>query len=226
MIKWTAAIVLLFIIASVVLVIAYRWINPPPTWNMAGAALSGVDVRREWTSIENISPQLVRAVISAEDSRFCEHDGFDMEEIRRAIAEQDDRGYLRGASTISQQTAKNAFLFNGGGLVRKGFEAWFTLLIEQMWPKKRIMEIYLNVAEWGDGIYGAEAAARLRFEVKSSDLSRRQAALLAAVLPSPNKWRVDPPGRYVSRRAGQIEARMGIVRRDGLADCVLGPPKS
>ena len=127
---------------------------------------------------------------------------------------------MRGASTISQQTAKNVFLFNGGGWVRKGFETWFTFLIEKMWSKARIMEIYLNVAEWGDGYYGAEAAAQARFKISAKNLSSRQAALLAAVLPSPNRWKVT--GNYAQQRAGKIQTVMGVVRRDALDRCAIG----
>jgi monofunctional biosynthetic peptidoglycan transglycosylase len=220
LLRWSATAAALFVLVSSALALLFNFVNPPPTVIMAQRALAGVDINRDWTPIERISPNLIDAVIAAEDTRFCQHDGFDVEELRRAVEEQGRRGYLRGASTVSQQTAKNVFLFNDGGFVRKGFEAWFTALIEGFWSKRRIMEVYLNVAEWGDGLFGAEAAAQARFGVSASELTRRQAALLAAVLPSPNRWRVDPPGPYVSRRASQVEARMGIVRRDGLADCV------
>jgi monofunctional biosynthetic peptidoglycan transglycosylase len=163
---------------------------------------------------------MVRAVIAAEDQAFCAHDGFDVKQINKALEEAERGRRLRGASTISQQTAKNVFLFNGGGFVRKGFEAWFTVLIETMWSKPRIMETYLNVAEWGDGIYGVEQAAKERFDVSSKDLTPRQAAALAAVLPNPNNWRVD--GSYASGRRGtQIQSLMAMVKRDGLDDCVV-----
>lgn len=195
---------------------------PPTTLNMLGSTLVGRDVQRDGVSLERISPNLVRAVIAAEDSRFCQHDGIDFDAINQAIRERNAGGRLRGASTISQQTAKNVFLWNGGGFARKGAEAWMTIVIESFWGKARIMETYLNVAEWGDGIYGAEAAAQARFGVSASELTSRQAALLAAVLPNPNEWRLDPAGSYVSGRASTIQQRMGVVQRDGLDACVLG----
>lgn len=194
---------------------------PPTTLNMIGSSIAGRDVQHNSVSLDEISPHLVRAVIAAEDSRFCTHPGIDMDAINQALRERNAGGRLRGASTISQQTAKNVFLWNGGGFVRKGVEAWFTLIIESFWGKARIMDAYLNIAEWGDGIYGAEAAAQARFGVSAADLSPYQAALLASVLPNPNAWRVDPPGNYVSGRASTIQQRMGIVQRDGLAACVL-----
>ncbi|MEE2565247.1 monofunctional biosynthetic peptidoglycan transglycosylase [Hyphobacterium sp. Y6023] len=209
-----------FMLGSVLLVDLAGSFGVPPSILMGQRALQGQDVRREAVKLTRISPHLVHAVIGAEDSRFCSHDGFDTEAIREALADLRSGARRRGASTISQQTAKNLFLWNGGGWVRKGMEAWFTLLIETGWPKRRIMEAYLNIAEWGDGLFGAEAAAQARFGVSAADLSPRQAALLAAVLPNPNEWRVDPPGQYVAGRAGTLEARAGVVRREGFAGCV------
>ena len=211
-----------FILASVVLVDLAGTFGVPPSILMGQRALAGENVRRDAVSMDQISPHLIAAVIGAEDSRFCEHDGFDTEAIREALANLRAGGQRRGASTISQQTAKNVFLWNGGGWVRKGFEVWFTVLIETSWPKRRILEAYLNIAEWGDGIFGAEAAAQARFGVSAADLTPYQAALLAAVLPNPHDWRVDPPGQYVSGRAGTLQARAGVVRREGFAACVLG----
>ena len=161
-------------------------------------------------------------MIAAEDAQFCAHEGIDVAAIQKALEERADGQGLRGASTITQQTAKNAFLWNGGGLARKGAEAWFATLIDFAWGKRRVMEHYLNLAEWGDGLFGAEAAAQARFSKSARDLSMREAALLAAVLPSPNKWRVDPPGPYVRKRTGTLQARMRVVAGEGLAVCVLG----
>lgn len=194
----------------------------PTTANMTLTALSGTGVTHRPVSLSQISPNLVLAVIAAEDSRFCQHGGIDTEAVQKAIDEANRGRRQRGASTISQQTAKNVFLWNGGGMPRKAAEAWMTLFIETVWGKRRIMEHYLNVAEWGDGLYGAEAAAQARFGKSAAQLTRREAALLAAVLPSPNKWRVDPPGPYVSERAGTIQSRMNVVEGEGLAACVLG----
>ncbi len=222
LIKWSAIVAVAFVVLSVTLVFIFGWTGPPPTLNMAGKAMEGVEVRRTWVSLKDMSPHIVRAVIAAEDQSFCTHNGFDVKEIQKALEAAERGRNLRGASTISQQTAKNVFLFNGGGWVRKGFEAYFTVLIEWMWSKPRIMETYLNVAEWGDGIYGIEQAAQERFNVSARDLTPRQAAALAAVLPNPNRWRVD--GSYASGRRGtQIQSLMAMVKRDDLGTCVIGP---
>lgn len=220
--KWTSIAAVSFVGLSLLAVFTIGWTGPPPTFNMAGIAMKGVEVRSKWVDLKDISPHLVRAVIAAEDQNFCTHDGFDMKAIQKAMQDAENGGDLRGASTISQQTAKNVFLWNGGGWVRKGFEAWFTVNVEWMWSKPRIMETYLNVAEWGDGIFGAEMAAQERFGVSAKDLSPRQAAALAAVLPSPNRWKIT--GNYATgRRNTKIQALMGMVRRDGLDKCVVGP---
>lgn len=200
----------------------YRVLPPPGTFVMLERSLDGATIRQDWTPLEKISPHLVRAVIAAEDSRFCLHAGVDVEAIREAAEHNRKSAKRRGGSTISQQTAKNVFLWNGGGYVRKGLEAWFTLVSETIWGKRRTMELYLNVAEWGDGLFGAEAAAQGRFGKSAQDLTRQEAALLAAVLPSPNKWRAVNPGPYVRGRAATIRKRMEIVRREGLDRCVLG----
>ncbi len=216
---WLFGLGAAFAALSAAAALVIGWTGPPPTLNMALKAASGVDVRKTWAPLSEISPHLIRAVIAAEDQRFCTHDGFDRVEIQKAIDAAERGRNLRGASTISQQTAKNVFLWNGGGWVRKGFEVWFTLLAEQMWSKPRIMEFYLNVAEWGDGYYGAEAAAQARFKKSAKDLTNREAALMAAVLPSPNRWKIT--GKYANRRAGNIQTLMRMVRRDGLDDCVI-----
>lgn len=200
---------------------AYRFVGPPGSFIMLDRAMKGADVRRDWVPLSAISPHLVRAVIAGEDSKFCSHQGFDIEAIEKAARDNKRGKKRRGASTLTQQTAKNAFLWNEGGWVRKGVETWFAALIDTLWPKRRVMEVYLNLAEWGDGLFGAEAAARSRFGKSARALTKQEAALLAAVLPSPNKWRVDPPGPYVKRRAATLRKRMDIVARDGLADCAL-----
>lgn len=193
----------------------------PGTFNMTGRIVQGTDVYYSWTPLEEISPHIARAVIAAEDTRFCEHSGVDIDAIKTALDEREESGRVRGASTLTQQTAKNVFLWNGGGYARKGAEAWMAVFIDGFWGKRRVMEVYLNVAEWGDGFYGAEAAAYGRFGKPAKDLTKFEAARLAAVLPSPNKWRVNPAGPYVRQRTGTILARMDVVARDGLDSCVL-----
>ena len=214
-------VVLLVVGLSVFWVGWHRFVPVEGTGLMGLRDLAGQDIRQSWVPIDAVSPEIVRAVIAAEDNKFCRHAGFDLGEMRAAFAEARAGGRVRGASTISQQTAKNVFLWPGGGYVRKGVEAWFTGLSELLWPKRRIMEVYLNVAEWGDGYFGVEAAAQARFGKSAAELTAAEASLLAAVLPSPQKWRVDPPGPYVAARARTLRGRMAQVRREGLADCVL-----
>ncbi|OGN44619.1 MAG: monofunctional biosynthetic peptidoglycan transglycosylase [Caulobacterales bacterium RIFCSPHIGHO2_01_FULL_70_19] len=208
-------------------VVAYAVVPPPVTFLMTSRLIEGEGVSRRWRSLDDISPRLVEAVIAAEDSTFCSHHGFDMKAIEQALkanarAEKRGRGRIRGGSTISQQTAKNVFLWPGRDWVRKGLEAGYTILIETVWGKRRIMEVYLNVAEWGPGVYGAEAAARHWFDKGADELTSREAARLAAILPSPRRYNASAPGPYVRRRASRIQAAMGTVRNDGLASCVLG----
>jgi monofunctional biosynthetic peptidoglycan transglycosylase len=215
------------VVAPVLWVLIYGVIEAPGTLLMAQRAAQGEDIRHVTKPLSKISPHLVRAVIAAEDAKFCSHQGFDVEAIRKAVKYNErakTRGSKkrRGASTISQQTAKNLFLWPQRSWIRKGLEVYFTALIEMIWPKRRIMEAYLNAAEWGDGLFGAEAAARARFGKSAADLTPREAARLAAVLPSPNKWNPVRPGRYVARRSGAIQANMNIVRNEGMAACVLG----
>ena len=209
------------VLAPVTWVGAYLFIDPPSTATMLERVAAGETIRHYAVPITRVSPHLVRAVIAAEDANFCSHDGFDVEAIQDAMESNARGGRRRGASTISQQTAKNLFLWQGGSWLRKGFETYFTALVEFMWPKRRIMEAYLNVAEWGDGNFGAEAAARARFNVSAADLSPLQAARLAAVLPSPNRWRADNPGPYVRRRGATIVERARVVRNERTAACVL-----
>ncbi len=196
----------------------------PGTILMTQRAMQGQEVERDWVSLDRISPRLVYAVIAAEDSKFCTHGGIDWDAIEQAreYNAKNPGKRRRGGSTISQQTAKNVFFWNGGGMPRKAGEAWMTYVIETVWGKRRIMEMYLNVAEWGDGLFGAEAAAQARFGKSAADLTEREAALLAAVLPSPNKWSADNPGPYVRRRASSIQGRMRVVANEGYAACVFG----
>lgn len=205
---------------SVAWVAAYRVIDPPITFLMARDRLRGIEVRRDVVPLAAIAPALPRAVIASEDSRFCTHRGFDVEAIEAAMEANREGRRLRGASTISQQVAKNAFLWPGRTWVRKGLEAWFTFWLELLWPKARIMEVYLNLAEWGPGIHGAEAAARHAFGKPAARLTPGEAARLAAILPSPLRRDAASPGRQTARYARTIERRMRVVARDGLESCL------
>ncbi len=198
------------------------WAPVPGTVTMVQSVVAGAGLRRGWTPLEEVSPHLVRAVIAAEDTGFCQHAGIDPDAIRQALTERRATGRVRGASTLSQQTAKNVFLWNGGGWIRKAPETWLALVTDFAWGKRRVMEIYLNIAEWGDGRFGAEAAAQYYFGKRAAELTATEAARLAAVLPNPNVWRAQPAGPYVRQRTATLLARMTVVRRDGLEACVLG----
>ena len=203
-------------------VAAHRLVPPPVTFLMVTRAIEGEGLSYRWKSLDDISPRLVEAVIASEDARFCSHRGFDMEAIEKALKANEQGGRIRGGSTISQQTAKNVFLWPGRDWIRKGLEAGYTVLIETLWGKRRIMEVYLNVAEWAPGVYGAEAASRHWFGKSAADLTPREAARLAAILPSPRRYNASSPGPYVRRRASRVQAAMGTVRNERLAACVLG----
>lgn len=214
-----AAIVLFCVIAPPVVVLAYRFLPVPVTSLMVIRLFEGEGFDHQWRSLRDISPKLADAVIAAEDAQFCTHHGFDVEAIEKALKHNRKGRKIKGGSTISQQTAKNAVLWPQRSWVRKGAEAYVTVLMEAIWPKRRIMEVYLNVIEWGPGVYGAEAAARHHFGHSAKTLSNREAARLAAVLPSPRKWNAGKPGPYVRARAGTIQARMRVVRNEGLSRC-------
>jgi monofunctional glycosyltransferase len=202
-----------FFVASLVLVLFFRFVPVPLTPLMLIRSTSSlfdshiVGIHKDWVSLDEISPQVQAAVLKAEDYRFFEHNGFDYEAIHKALQYNRTHKNKKGASTISQQTAKNLFLWPSRSWIRKGFEAYFTVLIETLWPKNRIMEVYLNVIELGPGIYGVEAAAQKYFKIKAKNLSSSQAALLAAVLPNPNKLRIDRPSYYVLSRQRRIRNR-------------------
>ncbi len=216
-----AALILVLVLLPVGGVLTHAVAPPLTTLLMVEQGLKGQGADYRWRRLDDISPRLVEAVIAAEDARFCSHSGFDMEAIEKAL-ESNARGRrVRGGSTLSQQTAKNVFLWPDRSWVRKGLEAGYTVLIEAVWSKRRIVEVYLNVAEWAPGVYGAEAAAQHWFGKSAADLTAREAARLAAILPSPRRYRAASPGPYVRRRASRIQAAMGTVRNEGLAACVL-----
>ncbi len=213
-------IIVYLIAGSVLWVLVYRFIPPPVTATMVGDLVSGRGITKDWMSLSDMDPDMARAAIAGEDGKFCSHNGFDAEAIRTAIRRNASGGRIRGGSTISQQTAKNAFLWQGGGYFRKGLEAWFTLLIETLWGKRRIMEVYLNVAETGIGTYGANAGAERYFNKDASSLSPTEAARIAAVLPLPKAREAVTPGGFTRRYGNSISARIGVVKRDGLDNCL------
>ena len=219
-IRFLVKLVLVFLIGSILWVLAYRFVSPPITATMLGDILAGRGATRDWMAIGEIDRDMVRAAIGAEDSKFCSHTGFDVEAIEDAMKRNASGGRIRGGSTISQQTAKNAFLWQGGGYFRKGLEAWFTVLMENLWPKRRIMEVYLNLAETGIGTYGVNAGSQRYFDHDASAMSRTEAARIAAVLPLPKKRGAVAPKGFTRRYGNSITSRIGIVARDGLDSCI------
>ena len=218
--KLLLTLFILLLPAPVILILIFRVLPIPGTPEMLVSLIQGKGVNYHWT--DDISPRLERAVIAAEDQNFSRHHGFDWISIDKALQEHDRNPAkpMRGASTISQQTARTLFLVPMRSWIRKGLEAWLTVLIEQLWPKKRILEVYLNLVDWGDGIFGAEAASRAYFGTDASSLDGAQAARLAAILPNPHKWKAVNPGRYVRHRTGMLQGRSAMVARDGLNFCL------
>lgn len=221
-VRWVAVALLLWFALSVLVVVILRFVPPLTSAFMIERRLEALiegqqdfTLRYRWTPLAQVSTNLPIALVAAEDQKFPNHHGFDVDAIQSALADAEDGARLRGASTISQQVAKNLFLWNGRSFVRKGLEAYFTALIELLWPKQRIIEVYLNIAEFGDGIYGAGAASAHFFRNTPAQLNPRQCALLAAVLPNPRKLHVERPSTYVQRRANWIERQ---VRQLGGAD--------
>ncbi|MDE2466695.1 MAG: monofunctional biosynthetic peptidoglycan transglycosylase, partial [Alphaproteobacteria bacterium] len=197
----------------------FRFVPVPFTPQMALRVLSGGPLHHVWVG-DDVAPALGRAAIASEDERFCFHHGFDWVSIDQAIKAHDEGARLRGASTISQQTARTIFLLPVRSWVRKGIEAWITVLMEALWPKQRILTAYLNLVDWGHGNFGAEAAARNYFGTSAARLTPYEAARLVAVLPDPERWSADHPGPFVRWRTRLILERMGWVTRDRLNACV------
>ena len=217
LLKWIAIAILSCVLLSVVAVVVLRWVDPPTSAFMLEnrlAALSEGDhayrTDYEWVDLENISPHAAIAVVASEDQQFPFHAGFDLNSIRESVraSEKGKKKHLRGASTISQQVAKNLFLWNGYSFIRKGLEAYLTVIMELTWPKERILEVYLNIAEFGRGIYGVQAASERFFHKPAARLSSGEAATLAAVLPNPIKMHADKPSAYVAERREQILGQM------------------
>ncbi len=208
---------MVFLLPALIVAI-YRFLPPPLTPLML---IRGDSIAYDWVPMQRIAPVLARSVLTAEDESFCQHHGFDKAALKRALHEyldDDEEATLRGGSTISQQTAKNAFLWPGRTWLRKGLEVWLTVYVEALWPKARIMEMYLNVVEWAPGVYGAEAAARHHFKKPAAQLSAHEAAALAAVLPNPREWNASNPGPYVQGRTETLQGR--AARVGALASCL------
>ncbi len=217
---WLVRLILIFLVGSVLWVLAYRFVNPPITFTMIGDMLAGRGATREWMPIGEIDHDMVSAAIAAEDGKFCSHHGFDYQAIESAMQRNASGGRIRGGSTISQQTAKNAFLWQNGGYVRKGLEAWFTFLIENLWGKRRIMEVYLNLDETGIGTYGVNAGSQRYFGHDASAMTPTEAARLAAVFPLPKRRGAVAPQGFTRRYGNIIAARIPIIARDGLDACI------
>lgn len=215
--KVAVILIALGFVVPVALIAIYGVVSPPLTPLMVIRSLEGQGLAWEWVSLEEISPHLPAAVIAAEDNNFCRHDGFDWDQIEKALDTYEDGGRLRGASTISQQTAKNMFLWPDRSYLRKGLEAYLTVLLELLWTKQRILETYLNVAEWSGGVYGAEAAAEHAFGKSAVDLTQREAALLATVLPDPLHRTAANPSAAQKQFADTLLRRIDQIRP--LLDC-------
>ena len=213
--RCVAAALLVWLLLSASLVLALRWLPPPTTAIMLEQPGPMHDLKFVWWDRRQIAATVARAAIAAEDQRFLEHHGFDFESMQRALDDYRAGDDLRGASTITQQVAKNLFLWSGRSFVRKALEAYFTVLLEVCWPKQRILEVYLNVAELGAGVFGVEAAAQRFYGIHASALSAEQAALLVAVLPNPRRLRVDEPSAYVRERQSWILGQMRLLETRG-----------
>ncbi len=209
-IKWIFKVILIFFSISIGFVLLYKFVNPPITSFMISKYFSGEGtlIQKDWVSLDHISAELPLAVIAAEDQKFLEHNGFDLDAIEKAIQDNSKGKRIKGGSTISQQTAKNVFLVPNRSWVRKGLETYFTFLIEVFWSKRRIMEVYLNVLEQGDGVYGVQASAVLNFNRDAKAVSRSQAALMAVVLPNPVRYKIASPTNYIRNRQAWVVRQM------------------
>lgn len=213
--KGTKKIALWVFIFQFFYIILLKWVNPPVTITQLVSWVSGHGLKRDYVSRRNIAPQARLAVIASEDQLFPDHNGFDWKSIKKAMAYNEKKpGRIRGGSTISQQVAKNVFLWQGRSWIRKGLEAYFTFMIEAIWGKKRILEVYLNVIEMGEGIFGVEAAARSYFKKPARNLTQQEAAMIAACLPNPKRYKVKPASGWLMRRASAIQRQMDFLHTD------------
>jgi monofunctional biosynthetic peptidoglycan transglycosylase len=225
--KWSKRIFLWLFIFQFFYIVLLKWVNPPVTITQLVSWVSGHGLKRDYVSRYNISSEAKLAVIASEDQLFPDHSGFDWKSIKKAMAYNEKKpGRIRGGSTISQQVAKNVFLWQGRSWIRKGLEVYFTFMIELVWGKKRILDVYLNVIEMGDGIFGIEMAANKYFNKSAKNLSRREASMIAACLPNPKRYKVKPVSSYVLFRSGVITRQMNNLQTDPDIQNVIGagPP--
>jgi monofunctional biosynthetic peptidoglycan transglycosylase len=212
--RFLKRLLLILFIAQFIYIILLKWIDPPVTITQLASLLTGHGLKRDYVSKKQMSANAKLAVIASEDQLFPDHNGFDFKSIEKAMKHNQKSKSLHGASTISQQTAKNVFLWQGRSWLRKVLEVYFTFMIEKIWGKKRILEVYMNVAEMGDGIFGIEKASQKYFSKLAAKLSRQEAAMIAACLPSPRRYSVKPVSRYVSIRSGWILRQMNNLQAD------------
>lgn len=223
--RWTKKIFIILFIAQFVYIILLRWVNPPITVTQFVSWVSGHGLKRDYVDRSNISSNAKLAVIASEDQLFPDHNGFDWKSIKKAMAyNQKKPGRIHGGSTISQQVAKNVFLWQGRSWLRKGLETYFTFMIELLWSKKRIMEVYLNVIEMGDGVFGIEKAANIYFNKSANNLTKQEAAMIAACLPNPKRFKVKPVSGYVAGRSRTIVQQMNNLQSDPDIQRIIGTP--
>jgi len=222
--RWSVRALAAFVLFSLLAVLLLRWVPPPGSAVMLARVIAeGQPQHYQWVSMDRISPEAALAAVAAEDQKFPLHSGFDFDEIRNALDGQAKGGRIRGASTVTQQVARNLFLWQGRSYLRKGLEAWLAGLLEVLWPKRRILEVYLNIAEMGERTFGVEAASRRYFGRSADGLTRQQAVLLAAVLPSPRRYRVDRPSPYVLERRNWILRQMRQLGGVGYLEGIVTP---
>lgn len=227
LLRWLKRILIFLFVSHLVYLVLLKWVNPPVTITQLGSLFRGEGLKRDYVSGDQLSYNMKLAVIAAEDQIFPDHGGFDWKSIDKARKHNQKKpNRVRGASTISQQTAKNVFLWQGRSWLRKGLEVYFTQMIEWIWGKERILEVYLNVIEMGKGIYGAEAAARAYFKKPARTLTRKEAALIASSLPNPKKYTVKPTSRYVAIKHGWVMRQMVVLEKDPDVLAVIKEVKS
>ncbi|MBK5269514.1 MAG: monofunctional biosynthetic peptidoglycan transglycosylase [Bacteroidia bacterium] len=223
--KWVKRIFIWLFIAHLFYIILLKWVDPPVTITQLNSWISGHGLKRNYVGKNAISSNIKLAVISSEDQLFPDHHGFDWKSIKKAMAYNKKKpGRVRGASTISQQVAKNVFLWQGRSWIRKGLETYFTFMIEMIWGKKRILELYLNIIEMGDGIFGIEMASQIYFNKQAKNLTRQEAAMIAACLPNPRRWKVKPLSNYIASRSRWVMQQMSFLEPDPDVKRIIGTP--